>query len=50
MALYRYFKLHSMECNDRLPDPRDPLSLEIPSTSIVLEKVRRVAIVRSHRN
>ena len=40
--MYRYFKLHS---SDRLPDPMGPLSLEIPSTSIVSanEEVRRVA-------
>ena len=41
MALYRYFKQHS---NDELPDPQGPLSIEVPSTSIVSanEEVRRV--------
>ena len=41
MALYRYFKQHS---NDKLPDPQGPLSIEVPSTSVVSanEEVRRV--------
>lgn len=41
MALYRYFKQHS---KDKLPDPQCPLSIEVPSTSIVSanEEVRRV--------
>ena len=41
MALYRYFKQHS---DDQLPDPQGPLSIEVPSTSIVSanEEVRHV--------
>ena len=36
MVLYRYFKRHS---DNKLPDPRGPLSIKIPSTSIASANV-----------
>ncbi len=41
MALYRYFKLHS---DSKLPDPRGPLSKEVPSTSIASAKEAAVRL------